>query len=1160
MKLPCRKSEAIESYELLLAVCRADDSYLAVGYKQMRDLLERFCRFYMHNESLQMTDLSARISFVAAKVGLSVVEQNRLHTFRLTSNAILNRKQEPVREHLLRDAKTIAFFIRKLSGEDIPEELYRLFPKADATYLVAPPARERVQRMRVCFQYADEQYLYVTPLDEVSEKPYLVRYNIPQINEEFAETCKLLWRHAQLNLLDTAIDEAGILTPSFIVLEPDYLIDISSLAECFRDYGHHPANYYLSRLQPIENARPLLLGNIANLFLDEWIHAQDEDIDYRTCMQKAFRRYPIELAACPDLRDREKERQFFDDCKLHFEHIRETVNDTFHAAGYELDKTDAVLEPSYICEALGLQGRLDYMQRDMSSFIEMKSGKADEYAIRGKVEPKENNKVQMLLYQAVLQYSMGMDHRKVKAYLLYTRYPLLYPSRPSWAMVRRVIDLRNRIVANEYGIQLRNSLEYTEQKLEEINAATLNERGLKGRFWETWLRPSIDSFQEKLKALSPLEKKYFYAVYNFLTKELYTSKSGDVDYEGRTGAASLWLSTLAEKCEAGEIIYDLRIKENHAADEYKAHLLLTRSRNCESSQELPQELSQKESIDDGIQNVLPNFRQGDAIILYERNHPTDNVTNKMVFKGNIESLADNEIGIRLRSTQQNPSVLPAESLYAIEHDTMDTTFRSMYQGLYAYLSATQDRRDLLLSQRPPKFDESLDTLISRAEDDFTRVALKAKAAQDYFLLVGPPGTGKTSCALKKMVETFHTDKDTQILLLSYTNRAVDEICKSLASIRPVVDFIRVGSELSCDENYRDHLIENELSSCNRRSEVYERIRNCRIIVGTVAAISGKPELFRLKHFNVSIIDEATQILEPQLLGILCARGEDDRNAIDKFILIGDHKQLPAVVLQNTEQSAIYDEALLSIGLANLKDSLFERLYRNCSSGNGSVSPVIAGSASSVIAGNASSATGRSFDMLCRQGRMHPEVALFANRAFYGGRLIPVGLPHQLEDSEHISRVAFYPSVPEQAGTSVKINSSEARIVAGLAVRIYESNQKSFDESRTLGIITPYRSQIALIKKEIETLGIPALNRILVDTVERFQGSERDVIIYSCCINSYYQLKFVSNLTEEDGVLIDRKLNVALTRARKQMFITGVPKFLESSPLYQSLLKLIENRG
>ena len=1132
MKLPCQKSEAIESYELLLAVCKAGEDELTVGYKQMRDLLERICRAQMQSSSLQMTDLSARISFIAAKTGLSVGEQNRLHTFRLTSNQILNRCLEPNREKLLRDVKTLAFLVRKLSGENIPDELYRLLPRADATYLVAPPACERVRRMRVCFQYADEQYLYVTPLDEVSERPYLVRYNIPQINEEFAETCKLLWQHAQMNLLDVAIDEAGILTPSFIVLEPDYLIDISSLAECFRDYGHHPGNYFLSRMQPVENARPLLLGNIANLFLDEWIHAPNEDIDYRTCMQKAFRRYPIELAACPDLRDREKERQFFDDCKLHFEHIRETVNDTFHTAGYELDKTDAVLEPSYICEALGLQGRLDYMQRDMSSFIEMKSGKADEYAIRGKVEPKENNKVQMLLYQAVLQYSMGMDHRKVKAYLLYTRYPLLYPSRPSWAMVRRVIDLRNRIVADEYGIQLHNNPEYTARKLEEINASTLNERGLRGRFWETYLRPPIDRFQEKLQRLSAIEKSYFYAVYNFLTKELYTSKSGDVDYEGRTGAASLWLSTLAEKCEAGEIIYNLRIRENHAADEHKAYLLLVRSDFEEK--ELPETVA-----DNDIQNVLPNFRQGDAIILYERNCGTDNVTNKMVFKGNIEHLTDYEISIRLRATQQNPSVLPADSLYAIEHDTMDTTFRSMYQGLYAYLSATQERRDLLLAQRPPKFDESLDSLVSQAKDDFTRVALKAQAAQDYFLLIGPPGTGKTSCALKKMVETFHADKGAQILLLSYTNRAVDEICKSLASIRPAVDFIRVGSELSCDETYRTHLIENELASCNRRSEVYERIRSCRIIVGTVAAISGKPELFRLKHFNVAIIDEATQILEPQLLGILCARGEEGGNAIDKFILIGDHKQLPAVVLQSSEQSAIYEESLMSIGLTNLKDSLFERLYRNCTARQSSLT------------------SHPSYDMLCRQGRMHPEVALFANRAFYGGRLIPVGLPHQLEDSDTVCRLAFYPSIPEKTGTSTKINHSEARIVADLVARIYEDCRIDFDEARTLGIITPYRSQIALIKKEIAALGIPALNRIMVDTVERFQGSERVVIIYSCCINSYFQLKFVSNLTEEDGTLIDRKLNVALTRARKQMFVTGVPKYLKSNPLYESLLNLME---
>ncbi len=90
--------------------------------------------------------------------------------------------------------------------------------------MVAPPARERIQRMRVCFQYADEQLFICDFLvRSLAEEPYLVRYNIPQINEEFAETCKLLWRHAQVNLLDVTVDEAGILTPSFIVLEPDYL-------------------------------------------------------------------------------------------------------------------------------------------------------------------------------------------------------------------------------------------------------------------------------------------------------------------------------------------------------------------------------------------------------------------------------------------------------------------------------------------------------------------------------------------------------------------------------------------------------------------------------------------------------------------------------------------------------------------------------------------------------------------------------------------------------------------------------------------------------------------------------------------------------------------------------------------------------------------------
>jgi len=1123
-------NETNEYYNALIEIHYCPDTSLRAKYRRMRDVLERICRSQMQNESLQMTDLSARISFLVAKAGLSNAEQYRLHTFRLASNKLLNGKDEPREEDYLRDLKTLTFSIRKLFKQDIPLELYTVLPKQEAIIPSGKKVKSRIKRLRVCFQYADDEFLYASAVDEANEELLRIRYNVPQVNNEFSRTVEQLWRHALLNLLDVSVDEQGVYTPSFIVLEPDYMIDISTLAECFKDYGSHPANYMLGKLLPSVNTRPLLLGNIANLFLDEWIHAKGE-VDYRACMQKAFQNYPIEIAACEDLLDPVKERQFFQDCEMHFRNIKETVTNTFQAPGYDLNREDAVLEPSYLCEALGLQGRLDYMQRDMSSFIEMKSGKADEYAIRGKIEPKENNKVQMLLYLAVLEYSMGMDHRKVRPYLFYTRYPLLYPARPSWALVKRAINLRNLIVANEYGIQLHNNPEYTSTKLKEINSQKLNEKGLNGRFWEVYLKPSIDSYENLFNRLTPLEQVYYLSLYNFITKEQYTSKSGDQIYEGRMGASSLWLSTLTEKREAGEILYDLCMTENHAADEHKSYIILS----------IP-------VYDDDAQ---PNFRSGDIIVLYERNSDEDNVTNKMVFKGNLEYISADEVKIRIRATQRNRAVLPSDSKYAIEHDVMDTSFKSMFQGLHAFMQANKERRDLLLSQRPPRFDDSFARQIAQANDDFNRVTLKALAAQDYFLLVGPPGTGKTSRALKKMVEAFYSEADSQILLLAYTNRAVDEICKSISSISPEISFIRVGSELSCDEVYRNHLLENELASCQRRSEVGERIASCRVIVGTVASIANKTELFKLKTFNVAIIDEATQILEPQLLSIFCAKNRTGENAVGKFILIGDHKQLPAVVIQDDNSARVCEEELLNIGITSLKDSLFERLYKKHGRTDDSWAT----------------------DMLCKQGRMNPEVALFPNKAFYGGKLESVGLLHQTEKLNCIPekqddpleklmglRLGFIPSKRETGGFSNKSNRLEAQLVARLAAKVYQHYKLEFNVNRTLGIITPYRTQIALIRKEISALAIPDLNSVLVDTVERFQGSERDVIIYSFCVNDAYQMKFLANVIEEDGVLIDRKLNVALTRARKQMFIIGVPELLELNLIYNNLLKLIINRG
>ena len=95
----------------------------------------------------------------------------------------------------------------------------------------------------------------------------------------------------------------------------------------------------------------------------------------------------------------------------------------------------------------------------------------------------------------------------------------------------------------------------------------------------------------------------------------------------------------------------------------------------------------------------------------------------------------------------------------------------------------------------------------------------------------------------------------------------------------------------------------------------------------------------------------------------------------------------------------------------------------------------------------------------------------------------------------------------------------------------------------------------MIRREIEALGIPTLMDISIDTVERYQGSQRDVIIYTFTIQHPYQLDFLTaNCFEEGGRVIDRKLNVVMTRARKQLLMTGNEEVLSQNPLFAELIR------
>ena len=117
---------------------------------------------------------------------------------------------------------------------------------------------------------------------------------------------------------------------------------------------------------------------------------------------------------------------------------------------------------------------------------------------------------------------------------------------------------------------------------------------------------------------------------------------------------------------------------------------------------------------------------------------------------------------------------------------------------------------------------------------------------------------------------------------------------------------------------------------------------------------------------------------------------------------------------------------------------------------------------------------------------------------------------------------------------------------------------------------PYRNQIALIRKELEKAfkeyrGVPKTDTITIDTVERFQGSQRDVIIFSATVQQLYQLEFLtSNNFVEDfdkgGRIIDPKLNVVMTRARKQLILIGNEQVLSNNSVYKALIDHVKQQG
>lgn len=1097
----------------------ASQDNLRAKYIMLYKVLQQACYELTTGVTASFANMFSRLDFICKEKKMTPSDRYAIQTMRRNCNSAMGDDFHPDMNEYLYDLRALARFVSSGFEEDIPQSILSQIPRSNRPY--GGTRLSHIPYVRASVNSWNENLIFASA-DSEEDQMIVINYAKGGFGGDMLYLNDLLEENMQINLLNVKVDEENHYIPELIILHPDFLLDISSLASCFREYGHHPLNYFMNRIKPKANTHYILMGNLAGLFLDDYINERNtQPVTYARSLRKFFSFSALDFCTCP-IPD-----NFHAMAQNQMMNIRSFVNDILPHAVPSFDRNKVMLEASFICEKLGLQGRVDLLQKDFKVLIEQKSGKKDEYNKRH----KEDHFIQMMLYQGVLMYNFGKATEDMQTFLLYSRYTDgLMIEHFTNGLFRESIKLRNMIVCNEMAFSEGAISKVTEN----IDTGLLNELQLHNRLWNDYQEPELYRTIQTLKHCPPLEKAYFQRFFTFISKESVLSRTGGNDDPSK-GFASVWNTSLAEKIENGNILTGLRIMDKRKSSPNKGYDLI--------------ELS----IPVQCEDFMPNFRKGDIVIFYPYTEKPD-VREEILMKGNITEITPDNITLILRNGQQNKDIIGDENnTFAIEHDSSDVSASTRTKGLFSFLSAHTGRKELLMGSRRPSFND--EKTLNGNYGCFDEIILKEKQSEDYFLLVGPPGTGKTSCALRFMVEEAITEENTSLLLLSYTNKAVDEICSMLvgSGIASKTSFIRIGHELSCDRRFEPFLLKKQLNDCPKLADIKKKISDTRIFVGTTTAINNSLNLFDIKHFDMAIIDEASQILEPDLIGILSAKCGDN-NAIDKFVLIGDYKQLPAIALQNAKCAKVTDPLLNAIGLYDCRNSLFERLYRQSED--------------------------KAKSVLRKQGRMHPAIAEFPNITFYSRECLEcVPLPHQEEKLPYANipenpdmiekllisrRMIFITSpTPENiSASSDKANISEARIIAALLEKIYGLTEKDFDADKTVGIIVPYRNQIAMIKKEISALGIPKLMNITIDTVERYQGSQRDIIIYSFTIRNTSQLNFLtSNTFREEDSIIDRKLNVAITRARKQMILTGNPQVLSASITFYKLMEYIRmNNG
>ena len=521
----------------------------------------------------------------------------------------------------------------------------------------------------------------------------------------------------------------------------------------------------------------------------------------------------------------------------------------------------------------------------------------------------------------------------------------------------------------------------------------------------------------------------------------------------------------------------------------------------------------------------------------------------------------------------------------------DITFQRMIEALHKFQRIPRRRKDKLLGTASPEFTRTKE--LGFCNEDLNgsqkEAVLRCLAAQDFFLIHGPPGTGKTITCIELILQLVK--RDHKILAAADSNVAVDNLVERLDKlgvnvvrighparvipslrrrsldylVQEVPDYIsaqelrdrayvlkeRMGGFVVPEMRWRRGLSDESIMQLARQGrpvrgipakklngmrkwlvvkqrvdklfamarELEERaitsiIEDAEVVCATNSTAGS--EMLKGTKFDFAVIDEATQSTEPSaLIPLLKAK---------RFIMAGDHKQLPPTILNEEAERG------------GLGRSLFERLLQ--------------------VHGD------RIRAMLEVQYRMNEEIAAFPNKEFYHGKLrayddvkgrnlldiLPESNVAKLE-GEDLKPFLFIDTCGRdefkertRRGSTSKENVGEARLVRAIAERLLSLGIPPEE----IAVISPYDDQVSLMKTMLQVEGLE------IKTVDGFQGREKEVVIVS----------FVrSNKRGDIGFLRDlRRLNVSITRAKRKLVLIGDSSTLEHEGCYRRLIESAKDRG